>query len=42
MKRVKVAIELVKALIEKERSYLRNEKKYNFINKFCPKKLPEQ
>ena len=40
-KRCNVAGEIVEKYLESGFDVLGNEKKYNFINKFCPKKLPD-
>lgn len=36
-----VALELVEKFLESGLDVLSDEKKYNFINKFSPKKLPD-
>jgi hypothetical protein len=42
LKKVRVALEIVKNIMEKDMAYISQEKKYNFINKFGPKKCPDQ
>ena len=37
-----VAIEIVKSYLEHGLDNLGQENKYNFLNKFSPKKLPDQ
>ena len=41
LKKIKVAIEIIKLLMEKQLEHFLNEKKYHMVNKFSPKKLPE-
>ena len=41
-KRAAVATELIEKFLETGLDVLKEEKKYNFINKFGPKKLPDR
>jgi len=41
-KKAKVCLELIEKLIENNYDVIGEEKKYNFINKFGPKKCPDQ
>lgn len=41
-KKAKVCTELIEKLIESNYDVIGEEKKYNFINKFSPKKCPDQ
>ena len=41
-KKAAVAIELIEKYLESGLDVLKEEKKYNFINKFGPKKYPEK
>jgi hypothetical protein len=41
-KQGQVAIDIVKSYLEQNLDYLGKENKYHFINKFSPKKFPDQ
>ena len=41
-KKAQIAIDLIEKYLENEFAVIGQEKKYNFINKFGPKKLPDQ
>ena len=42
LKACRTAIDIVKNIMEHNLSYISVEKKYNFINKFGPKKMPDK
>ena len=41
-KRAMIVMEIIKSFLEKQYEYIGKETKYNFINKYSPKKMPEK
>lgn len=40
-RKAQVSIDMVKSFLESGLDYLSKENKYNFMNKFCPKKMKD-